>query len=64
LGIVEAGVALLLLDLLFLAFVIVQIRYLFGGADLVLHTSLSYASTPAVASSSWSRSPYWCYLLL
>jgi hypothetical protein len=35
LGIVELGVVLGLLDILFLAFVIVQFRYLFGGADLV-----------------------------
>ncbi|MCC7367721.1 MAG: DUF4173 domain-containing protein [Chloroflexi bacterium] len=35
LGIVELSVVLGLLDLLFLAFVIVQFRYLFGGAALV-----------------------------
>jgi hypothetical protein len=35
LGIVELGVVLGLLDLLFLAFVVVQFRYLFGGAELV-----------------------------
>ena len=39
LGIVELSVVLGLLDLLFLAFVIVQFRYLFGGADLVLVSS-------------------------
>ena len=32
LGIVELGIVLGLLNLLFLAFVIVQVRYLFGGA--------------------------------
>ncbi|HLW78036.1 MAG TPA: DUF4173 domain-containing protein, partial [Terriglobia bacterium] len=44
LGIIEIGVALGALDLLFLAFVLVQIRYLFGGAKLVNVTSgLTYA---------------------
>jgi hypothetical protein len=44
LGIVELGVVLGLLDILFLAFVIVQFRYLFGGADLVLVSpTLTYA---------------------
>jgi len=44
LGIVELGVVLGLLDLLFLAFVIVQFRYLFGGAELVqVSPSLTYA---------------------
>jgi hypothetical protein len=44
LGIVELGVVLGLLDVLFLAFVIVQFRYLFGGADLVLVSpTLTYA---------------------
>ena len=44
LGIVELGVVLGLLDLLFLAFVVVQFRYLFGGADLVqVSATLTYA---------------------
>ena len=44
LGIVEAGVVLGLLDALFLAFVVVQVRYLFGGADRVVETAgLTYA---------------------
>lgn len=44
LGIVELGVVLGLLDLLFLAFVTVQIRYFFGGAALVQATTgLTYA---------------------
>jgi Domain of unknown function (DUF4173) len=44
LGIVEAGVVLGLLDFLFLAFVVVQVRYLFGGADRVVETAgLTYA---------------------
>lgn len=44
LGIVELGVVLGLLDVLFLAFVIVQFRYLFGGADLVqVSPTLTYA---------------------
>jgi Domain of unknown function (DUF4153) len=44
LGIVEIGIVLGLLDLLFLAFVAVQIRYLFGGAPLVSITpGLGYA---------------------
>jgi hypothetical protein len=44
LGIVELSVVLGLLDLLFLAFVVVQFRYLFGGADLVqVSATLTYA---------------------
>jgi hypothetical protein len=44
LGIVEVGVVLGLLDLLFLAFVTVQIRYFFGGARLVQQTTgLTYS---------------------
>jgi Domain of unknown function (DUF4173) len=44
LGIVEIGTALALLDLLFLAFVAVQFRYLFGGRDLVeSRAHLTYA---------------------
>jgi hypothetical protein len=36
LGIVEVGMVIGLLDLLFLAFVIVQLPYFFGGADVVM----------------------------
>jgi hypothetical protein len=44
LGMVELGIVLGLLDLLFLAFVIVQFRYLFGGAELVqVSETLTYA---------------------
>ncbi|HEV7844528.1 MAG TPA: DUF4173 domain-containing protein, partial [Pyrinomonadaceae bacterium] len=44
LSIVEIGVALGVLDLLFLAFVTVQIRYFFGGSALVQATTgLTYA---------------------
>jgi len=44
LGIVEVGLPLGLLNLLFLAFVIVQFRYLFGGASLVeVTTGLTYS---------------------
>ena len=44
LGIVEVGVALGLLDLLFAAFVFVQVRYLFGGAETVVASAgLTYA---------------------
>src|SRR5262249_38358145 len=44
LGFVEIATALALLDLLFLAFVLVQFRYFFGGADVVLSsTHLTYA---------------------
>ena len=44
LGIGEVGTVLGLLDLLFVAFVAVQIRYLFGGADRVVSTAgLTYA---------------------
>jgi Domain of unknown function (DUF4173) len=39
LGIVEIGVVLGLLNLLFLSFVVVQVRYFFGGAALVLSTT-------------------------
>lgn len=43
-GETEIAVALLLLDLLFLVFVLVQARYLFGGSDVVLSTQhLTYA---------------------
>ncbi|MDQ3864384.1 MAG: DUF4173 domain-containing protein, partial [Actinomycetota bacterium] len=44
LGIVEIGVVLGLLDLMFLTFVVIQIRYLFGGAGRVEATAgLTYA---------------------
>ena len=44
LGIVEVGVVLGLLDLLFLTFVAIQVRYLFGGSGHVTATAgLSYA---------------------
>jgi Domain of unknown function (DUF4173) len=44
LGIVEIGTVLALLDLLFLAFVVVQLRYLFGGRGLVeSQAHLTYA---------------------
>jgi hypothetical protein len=44
LGAVELNVALAILDLLFLAFVVVQFRYLFGGKGLVEATAgLTYA---------------------
>jgi hypothetical protein len=44
LGIVEVGVVLGLLDLLFLIFVVIQVRYLFGGAGHVANTAgLTYA---------------------
>jgi len=39
LGTVETGVVLSLLDLLFLVFVLVQLRYFFGGVGLVLDPS-------------------------
>lgn len=43
-GLLEVGTVLLVVDLLFLAFVAVQFRYLFGGAELVRGvTGLSYA---------------------
>jgi hypothetical protein len=44
LGIVPVGTALGLLDLLFLVFVVVQLRYFFGGAALIQRTTdLTYA---------------------
>lgn len=43
-GAIETGVMLGLLDLLFLAFVVVQVRYFFGGSALVKATTgLTYA---------------------
>lgn len=43
-GLVEVGTVLAVLDLLFLSFVAVQFRYLFGGSELVrAATGLSYA---------------------
>src|SRR5439155_1677090 len=44
LGIVPTGTALGLLDLLFLVFVVIQLRYFFGGAELIERTiGLTYA---------------------
>lgn len=44
LGVIETGVMMGAIDLLFLAFVAVQVRYLFGGSSLVLATTgLTYA---------------------
>jgi hypothetical protein len=44
LGALELNVAFIVVDLLFLAFVLVQFRHLFGGADLVQRTAhLTYA---------------------
>ena len=44
LGITETSIVLGLVDVLFLAFVIVQLRYFFGGSELVLKTTgLTYA---------------------
>jgi len=44
LGIIEVAVALSALDLLFLAFVLVQVRYFFGGSALIQATTgLTYA---------------------
>jgi hypothetical protein len=48
LGIIEVGIVLGLLDLLFLAFVAVQVRYLFGGAPLV-------GITPGLTYSEYAR---------
>ena len=43
-GIIEVGTVLLVVDLLFLAFVLVQFRYLFGGAAVVQgFTTMSYS---------------------
>jgi hypothetical protein len=43
-GAIEINVALALLNALFLSFIIVQLRYLFGGSDLVIGTAgLTYA---------------------
>lgn len=44
LGIIEVGMVLALLDVLFLSFVLVQVRYFFGGASRVQATTgLTYA---------------------
>lgn len=43
LGGIEVGVALGLLDALFALFVAVQVRYLFGGGDVLRDTGLTYA---------------------
>lgn len=44
LGIVEIGIVIGTLNLLFLAFVIIQVRYFFGGAQLVrVSSALTYA---------------------
>src|SRR5215208_2550691 len=44
LGIVEVGIVLGLLDLMFLTFVVIQVRYLFGGTGRVAATAgLTYA---------------------
>ncbi len=44
LGIIPVATALGLVDLLFLMFVVIQLRYLFGGADLIATaTGLTYA---------------------
>lgn len=48
LGIIETGIVLGLLDLLFLLFVLVQLRYLFGGAALV-------GVTPGLTYSEYAR---------
>ncbi len=44
LGLLEVGIPLLLIDLLFLTFVVVQLRYLFGDTSLVQNTvGLTYS---------------------
>src|SRR5207237_7574550 len=44
LGIIPVATALGLVDLLFLVFVVIQVRYLFGGAELIATASgLTYA---------------------
>src|SRR5207249_3166352 len=48
LGIIEVGVVLGLLDLLFLSFVLVQSRYFFGGAATV-------AASPELTYSEYAR---------
>jgi hypothetical protein len=48
LGVVEIGIVLGLLDLLFLSFVVVQIRYLFGGA-------LYVGSIPGLTYAEYAR---------
>ena len=48
LGIIELGVPLGLLNLLFLSFVLVQVRYFFGGAA-------SVALTPGLTYSEYAR---------
>ena len=43
LGAIEVGIVLGLLDILFLAFVVIQVRYLFGPSGRVIATGLTYA---------------------
>ncbi len=43
LGIIEAGMVLGLVDVLFAAFVVVQFAYFFGGQDTVARTGMGYA---------------------
>lgn len=43
LGMIESGVILGLVDLLFTAFVLIQLTYFFGGADAIAQRGLTYA---------------------
>jgi hypothetical protein len=52
LGAIEAGTVLGLMDLLFLIFVFIQIRYLFGGSE---HVKL----TAGLTYSEYARSGFW-----
>src|SRR5213596_186508 len=62
LGIVPVGTALGLVNLLFLVFVVIQLRYFFGGAELVQSaTDLTYAEYARRGSSSSSPPAAWCY---
>jgi len=61
LGAIETGVVMALLDLLFLSFVIVQFRYLFGGEDRIRQIAgLTYAEYARRVSSSCAPSLRWC----
>jgi hypothetical protein len=51
LGVVETGVALGLVDLLFLAFVVVQVRYLFGGEGYL-------DSVPGLTYAAYARAGF------
>ena len=59
LGLPEALVILVVVDLVVGAFVGLQLAYLFGGLDTLEAAGMTYANTRGAASSSSSRRPAW-----